>query len=135
MAGNKSSFNSNLNGSDNNATADALKELRKTVDSVMKSRFKNDPNKANSEANALMDKLLKSAKAQDILAGKTAAQRRKEELENAKKVALLQMEAATGFKEKTKAAGEYLKTGLKEGLNEAANKLANNVANVGAAFD
>ena len=79
MAGNKSSFNSNLNGSDNNATADVLKELRKSVDSVMKSRFKNDPTKANNEANALMDKLLKSAKAQDILAGKTAAQRRKEE--------------------------------------------------------
>lgn len=135
MAGNKSSFNSNLNGSDNNATADALKELRKSVDSVMKSRFKNNPDKANTEANALMDKLLKSAKAQDILAGKTAAQRRKEELDNAKKVALLQLEAASGFKEKTRAAADYLKAGLKDSLNEAANKLANSAVNVGATFD
>lgn len=135
MAGNKSSFNSNLNGSDNNATADALKELRKSVDSVMKSRFKNNPDKANTEANALMDKLLKSAKAQDILAGKTAAQRRKEELDNAKKVALLQLEAASGFTEKTRAAADYLKAGLKDSLNEAANKLANSAVNVGATFD
>ena len=135
MAGNKSSFNSNLNGSDNNATADVLKELRKSVDSVMKSRFKNNPDKANTEANALMDKLLKSAKAQDILAGKTAAQRRKEELDNAKKVALLQLEAASGFTEKTRAAADYLKAGLKDSLNEAANKLANSAVNVGATFD
>lgn len=135
MAGNKSSFNSNLNGSDNNATADVLKELRKSVDSVMKSRFKNNPDKANTEANALMDKLLKSAKAQDILAGKTAAQRRKEELDNAKKVALLQLGAADGFKEKVKAGTDYLKAGLKEGLNEAANKLLNSAVNVGASFD
>lgn len=135
MAGNKSSFNSNLNGSDNNATADALKELRKSVDSVMKSRFKNNPDKANTEANALMDKLLRSAKAQDILAGKTAAQRRKEELDNAKKVALLQLEAASGFTEKTRAAADYLKAGLKDSLNEAANKLANSAVNVGATFD
>lgn len=135
MAGNKSSFNSNLNGSDNNATADVLKELRKSVDSVMKSRFKNDPTKANNEANALMDKLLKSAKAQDILAGKTAAQRRKEEQETARKIAQLQLATAEGFKEKTAAAATLMKENLKEAGAQVASNLLNGALNIGSSFN
>lgn len=49
-------FNANINESGN--AADALKEMRKSVETMMNSRFKNNPKKAESEATKLIDKLV-----------------------------------------------------------------------------
>ena len=126
-------FNANINESGN--AADALKEMRKSVETMMNSRFKNNPKKAESEATKLIDKLVQSQKAQDILNNKSAAQRRKEESDNAKKIAQLQLATAEGFKQKTVAAAKLMGENLKDAATEVGSKLLNGAVNIGASFN
>ena len=114
-------------------------DIRDSIHSTMKGRFKGDSDRAAKEAEKFIDKLVanlkKKGKTLEDIDTRSAKERREEDYKQTLENLKLEAEAADGFKEKVGVGAKIFGASVKKAGLELTEKLLNGALNLGQFFD
>ena len=114
-------FNNAASGKGANETSGLVDSLEKSIKDLMKTRYKNDPQKANKESEKLLNKMLKNGIYLQDLERKSVSQQIKDQMDAANTIAKMELASAESAGDKLKAAGKAVGTHL---VSMAANMMS-----------